>query len=175
MVKTSRTGLRELKLIKCRYFFQYNRLGAERSLTQTSLRLAADALSCALPRVPHFGRWSPKPPTAPTAHERCGRMGTLGKDGSNPLIIDGRPESWPLFKKALLQLLDKDSYGWVGEGGNVFCAMLQAASAKAATSNSNVTSGKGTVSTYVADYHKKDLPIMPAEMASCTLSLTFST
>ena len=35
--------------------FQYNRLGAERSFTQTSLRLAADALSCALPRVPHFG------------------------------------------------------------------------------------------------------------------------
>jgi hypothetical protein len=76
-------------------------------------------------------------------------MGTLGKDGSNPLIFDGRPESWPLFKKALHQLLDKEGYGWV------FCAMLQAASAKAA--KSTVTSGKGTVSTNVADYQKKDL------------------
>jgi hypothetical protein len=41
------------------------------------------------------------------------------------------------------------------EGGNVFCAMLQAASAKAA--KSTVTSGQGTVSTNVADYPKKDL------------------
>jgi hypothetical protein len=82
-------------------------------------------------------------------------MGTLGKDGSNPLIFDGRPESWPLFKKALHQLFDKECYGWVVEGGDVFCAMLQAASAKAA--KSTVTSGKGTVSTNVADYQKKDL------------------
>ena len=82
-------------------------------------------------------------------------MGTLGKDGSNPLIFDGRPESWPPFKKALHQLLDKEGYGWVVEGGDVFCAMLQAASAKVA--KSTVTSGKGTVSTNVADYAKKDL------------------
>jgi hypothetical protein len=41
------------------------------------------------------------------------------------------------------------------EGGDVFCAMLQAASAKAA--KSTVTSGKGTVSTNVADYAKNDL------------------
>jgi hypothetical protein len=82
-------------------------------------------------------------------------MGTLGKDWSNPLIFDGRPESWPPFKKALHQLLDKEGYGWVVEGGDVFCAMLQAASAKAA--KSTVTSGKGTVSTNVADYQKKDL------------------
>ncbi len=39
------------------------------------------------------------------------------------------------------------------EGGDVFCAMLQAASAMVAT----VTPGKGTVSTNVADYAKKDL------------------
>ena len=64
------------------------------------------------------------------------------EDGSNPLIFDGRPESWPPFKKALHQLLDKEGYGWVVEGGDVFCAMLQAASAKAA--KSTVTSGKGT-------------------------------
>ena len=64
-------------------------------------------------------------------------MGTLGKDGSNPLIFDGRPESWPPFKKALHQLLDKEGYGWVVEGGDVFCAMLQAASAKAAKSTSS--------------------------------------
>jgi hypothetical protein len=42
--------------------------------------------------------------------------------------VDGRPESWPPFKKALHQLLDKEGYGWVVEGGDVFCAMLQAAS-----------------------------------------------
>ena len=106
-------------------------MGAEGSFTQTSLRLAADALSCALPRVPHFGG---KSPTLSTAHECCGKMGTLGKDGSNPLIFDGRPESWPLFKKALHLLLDKEGYGWVVEGGDVFCAMLQTASAKAAKS-----------------------------------------
>jgi hypothetical protein len=59
-------------------------------------------------------------------------MGTLGKDGSNPLIFDGRLESWPL--------LDNKGYGWVVEGGDVFFAMLLAASAKAA--KSTVTSGK---------------------------------
>ena len=84
-----------------------------------------------------------KSPALPTAHERCGKMGNLGKDGSNPLIFDGRPESWPLFKKALHQLLDKEGYDWVVEGGDVFCAMLQAASAKVA--KSTVTSGKGKV------------------------------
>jgi hypothetical protein len=82
-------------------------------------------------------------------------MGTLGKDGSYPLIFDGRPESWPFFKKALHQPLDKEGYGWVVEGGDVFGAMIQAASAKAA--KNTVTSGKGTVSTNVADYAKKDL------------------
>jgi hypothetical protein len=80
-------------------------------------------------------------------------MGTLEKDGSSPLIFDGRPESWPLFKKAQHQLFDNEGYGWVVEGGDVFCAMLQAASAQAA--KSTVTSGKGTVST---DYQKKGLP-----------------
>jgi hypothetical protein len=82
-------------------------------------------------------------------------MRTLGKGGSNPFIFDARPESWPLFKKALHHLLDKEGYGWVVEGGDVFCAMLQAASAKA--EKSTVTSGKGAVSTNVADYQKKDL------------------
>ena len=37
-------------------------------------------------------------------------------------------------KKALHQLLDKEGYGWVVEGGDVFCTMLQPASAKAAKS-----------------------------------------
>ena len=101
------------------------------------------------PRVPHFGGESPM---LPTAHKRCGKMGTLGKDGSYPLIFDGKPESWPFFKKALHQLRDKEGYGWVVEGGDVFCAMLQATRAKAA--KSTVTSGKGTVSTNVADYQK---------------------
>jgi len=95
-------------------------------------------------------------------------MGTLGKDGSNPLIFDGRPESWPLFKKALHQFLDKDSHGWVAEGGDAFCAMLQAAAAKAA--KSTVTSRKGTVSTNVADYAKKDLQVEFAN-ASVTISV----
>jgi hypothetical protein len=36
--------------------------------------------------------------------------------------------------------LDKEGYGWVAEGGDAFCAMLQAAAAKAA--KSTVTSGK---------------------------------
>ena len=41
------------------------------------------------------------------------------------------------------------------EGGNAFCAMLQAAAAQAAKSTTK--SGKGTVSTNVADYKDKDL------------------
>ena len=41
------------------------------------------------------------------------------------LIFDERPESWPLFKKALHQFLDNEGYGWVAEGGDAFCAMLQ--------------------------------------------------
>ena len=80
------------------------------------------ALSCALPRVPHFGG---KSPALPTAHELCGKMGTLGKAGSNPskLNFDGRAESWPTFKKTLYQFLDKEGLGWVVEGEDVFCAM----------------------------------------------------
>ena len=85
----------------------------------------------------------------PTAHERCGKMGTLEKDGSKPLSFDGKPESWPRFKKALYHFLDKEGYGWVAEGGDAFCVMLQAAAAKAA--KSTVTSGKVTVSTNVAN------------------------
>ena len=83
-------------------------------------------------------------------------MGTLEKDGSTPLIFDGRPESWPLLKNTLHQLLDKEGYGWVLEGGDDLCTMLQSASAKAA--KSTVTFGKGAVSTNVADYQKKHLP-----------------
>jgi hypothetical protein len=37
------------------FFFNITGWGAEGHLPQTSLRLTADALSCALPRVPHFG------------------------------------------------------------------------------------------------------------------------
>jgi len=57
-----------------------------------------------------------------------------------------------LFKKALHQLLGKEGCSWVVEGGDVFCAMLQAESAKV---RSNVTSGKGT--TNVVNYQKKGL------------------
>ena len=83
-------------------------------------------------------------------------MGTLEKDGSSkPLIFDGKAASWLPFKTALHKLLDEEGCGWVVEGVNAFCAMLQAAADKAA--KSTVTSGKGTVSTNVADYAKKDL------------------
>jgi hypothetical protein len=75
--------------------------------------------------------------------------------------------SWPLFKKVLHQLLDEKGCGWVVEGGDVFFAMLQAASAKA--TKSTVTSGKGTVSTNVADYQNKDL-----QTAFTTASVTTS-
>ena len=86
---------------------------------------------------------------------RCGKMGTLEKDGSsNPLSFDGKASSWPPFKTALHKLLDKEGCSWVMEGGNAFCVMLQAAAAKAA--KSTTASGKGTVSTNVADYKDKD-------------------
>ena len=74
-------------------------------------------------------------PALPTAHERCGKMGTLEKDGSSKLLIfDGKAASWPPFKTALHKLLDKEGCSWVVEGGNAFCAMLKAAAAKAAKS-----------------------------------------
>jgi hypothetical protein len=92
-------------------------------------------------------------------------MGTLEKDGSKPLIFDGKAGSWPPFKIALHKLLDKEGCGWVVEGGNAFCAMLQAAAAKAA--KSTTASGKGTVSTNVADYKEKDLQ---AAFASATVT-----
>jgi hypothetical protein len=58
-------------------------------------------------------------------------MGTLEKDGSSkPLIFDGKAASWPPFKTALNKLLDEEGCGWVVEGGNAFCAMLQAAAAE---------------------------------------------
>jgi len=83
-------------------------------------------------------------------------MGTLEKDGSSkPLSFDGRASSWPPFKTALHKFLDKEGCGWVAEGGNAFCVMLQAAAAKAA--KSKLASEKGTISTNVADYAKKDL------------------
>ena len=81
-------------------------------------------------------------------------MGTLEKDGSKPLSFDGKPASWLPFKSELVKLLDKEGCGWVVQGGNAFCAMLQAAAAKAA--KSTTASGKGTVSTNVADYKEKD-------------------
>jgi hypothetical protein len=71
-------------------------------------------------------------------------MGTLEKDGSDPLILYRRPESWPPFKKALYQLLDKEGHGWVVEGGDVFCAMLQAASAKVSVELSGILPDRST-------------------------------
>jgi hypothetical protein len=70
-------------------------------------------------------------------------------------------------------LFDREGYGWVVEGGDVLCAMLQTASAKAA--KSTLTSGKGTVSTNVADYQKKDLQAaftnVPVTVTSVLLEL----
>ena len=51
------------------------------------------------------------------------------------------------------------------EGGNAFCVMLQTAAAIAA--KSTTASGKGTVSTNVADYKEKDLQ---AAFASATVT-----
>ena len=93
-------------------------------------------------------------------------MGTLEKDGSSkPLSFDGKASSWPSFKTALHKVLDKEGCSWVVEGGNAFCVMLQAAAAKAA--KSKLASEKGTISTNVADYAKKDLQ---AAFASATVT-----
>ena len=93
-------------------------------------------------------------------------MGTLEKDGSSkPLMFDGKATSWPPFKTELHKVLDKEGCGWVVEGGNAFCAMLQAAAAK--ETKSTTASGKGTVSTNVADYKEKDLQ---AAFASATVT-----
>ena len=92
-------------------------------------------------------------------------MGTLEKDGSKPLSFDGKAASWLPFKSELVKLLDKEGCGWVVEGGNAFCVMLQAAAAKAA--KSKMSSEKGTISTNVADYAKKDLQ---AAFASATVT-----
>ena len=102
----------------------------------------------------------------PTAHARCGKMGTLEKDGS--LSFDGKASSWPPFKTALHKFLDKEGCSWVVEGGNAFCVMLPAAAAKAA--KSKTASEKGTVSTNVADYAKKDLQVAFANaLVSCSV------
>jgi hypothetical protein len=96
-------------------------------------------------------------------------MGTLEKDGSsNPLIFDGKAASWPPFKTAVHKLLDNTGFGWVVEGWNAFCSMLQAAAAQAAKSTTK--SGKDTVSTNVADYKEKDLQAAFAS-ASVTTSV----
>ena len=96
-------------------------------------------------------------------------MGTLGKAGSK-LNFDGRAESWPTFKKTLYQfLLDEEGVGWVErvvEGGDVFCAMLQAASGLA---DRKKCVGKGTVSTNVIDYDAREL-----KKAFATASVTTS-
>jgi hypothetical protein len=93
-------------------------------------------------------------------------MGTLEKDGSSkPLSFDGKASSWPSFKTALHKVLDKEGCSWVVVGGNAFCVMLQAAAAKAA--KSKMASEKGTISTNVADYAKKDLQ---AAFASATVT-----
>jgi len=72
------------------------------------------------------------------------------------------------FQESDASVPRQGGYGWVAEGGDAFCAMLQAAAAKAA--KSTVTSGKGTVSTNVADYAKKDLQVAFAN-ASVTTSV----
>jgi len=48
--------------------------------------VAADGLSCALPRVPHFsGKIHKLPESLPTTHERCGKMGTLRERWVEPV------------------------------------------------------------------------------------------
>ena len=64
------------------------------------------------------------------------------------------------------KFLDKEGCDWVVEGGNAFCTMLQAAAAKA--DKSKTVSEKGTVSTNVADYAKKDLQAAFASMTVTT-------
>ena len=82
-------------------------------------------------------------PALPTAHARCGKMGTLEKGvSSKPLSFDGKAASWSPFKTSLHKFLDKEGCGWVVEGGNAFCVMLQAAAAKAA--KSKTASEKGS-------------------------------
>ena len=89
-------------------------------------------------------------PALLTARARCGKMGTLEKDGSSkPLSFDGRASSRPSFKTALHKFLDQEGCSWVVEGGNAFCVKLQAAASKAA--ESKMSSEKGTISTNVAD------------------------
>ena len=58
-------------------FGQCNRLEAERPLTQTSFRLAADRLSCALP--PHFGRWRGRDLEGGEKRRRKGKKGMEGE------------------------------------------------------------------------------------------------
>ena len=57
-------------------------------------------------------------PALPTAHERCGKMGTLEKNGSSkPLSFDGKDASWSSFKKALHQPAAPRQGGmWLGSG-----------------------------------------------------------
>jgi len=76
---------------------------------------------------------------------------------SRQVHLDGRPESSPSFQKAPYQFLDKEGYGWVVEGGDVFLLARHATSSKRQGSKRTVISCKGTVAINEADYHKRNL------------------
>lgn len=87
--------------------------------------------------------------TLPKARWCCGKMETLGKRPSIAIKFDGRSEAWPLLKQELYQVLYGEGLGWVVEGSDLFCGMLQAAGAKAAKRKSE--KAQGTVSTIFAN------------------------
>ena len=103
-------------------------------------------------------------------------MGTLGKSDNNKtgLRFDGTPKSYPAFKEAVIAKSDAEGYAWAINGGNVICAIFQAANAKAAKKKAAATpkktSASNTISLNIETYDDGEVK-SEFEKASVTVSL----
>ena len=75
-------------------------------------------------------------------------MGTLGKSDNNKMSFrfDGTAKSFPAFKEAMIKWAEKE-FPWMIRGGNVICAIYQAANAKGGTHRLPLGSKRGAVCT----------------------------
>ena len=103
-------------------------------------------------------------------------MGTLGKSDNNKtgLRFDGTSKSYPAFKEAVIAKSDAEGYAWAINGGNVICAIFQAANAKAAkkkaTATPKKTSASNTISLNIETYDAGEVK-SEFSKASVTVSL----
>ena len=79
-------------------------------------------------------------------------MGTLGKSDNNKtgLRFDGTAKAYLAFKEAVIAKSDAEGYAWAINGGNVICAIFQAANAKAAKKKAAATPKKTSASNTIS-------------------------